>query len=123
MESVHADKWGPIGSIIAALCCLGFAPLLAALTALGLGFLIHDLILFPLLVFFLGISIWALDRDRPRHGLWQPEGAAAVAAVLTLGGLFFSPLIVAAGLILLVGASVWNWLLIRRLTIKEASSL
>lgn len=120
METVHADKWGPIGSIIAALCCLGVAPLLGALTALGLGFLINDFILIPLLVFFLGISIWALHRDRPRHGSWQAEATAALAAILTLGGLFVSQLVVAAGLILLVGASVWNWVLIRRLTTKEA---
>lgn len=54
----HADKWGPIGSIFAALCCLGFAPALAALSAVGLGFLINDLVLIPLLVLFLGATIW-----------------------------------------------------------------
>lgn len=116
MGTVHADKWGPIGSIIAALCCLGVAPLLAALTAIGLGFLIHDLILIPFLALFLGISIWALHRDRRRHGSRRPEAVATAAAILTLGGLFVSPAVVAAGLILLVAASVWNWVLIRRLT-------
>ena len=55
---MHADKWGPIGSIFAALCCLGFAPALAALSAVGLGFLINDLVLIPFLVLFLGATIW-----------------------------------------------------------------
>ena len=64
---MHADKWGPIGSIFAALCCLGFAPALAALSAVGLGFLINDLVLIPLLVLFLGTTIWGLHRDRARH--------------------------------------------------------
>ena len=69
MENIHADKWGPIGSILATLCCLGVAPLLGALTALGLGFLINDLILLPLLLFFLGsasglFTAIGLDMDR-----------------------------------------------------------
>lgn len=33
---MHADKWGPIGSIFAALCCLGAAPVLAVLVVGGL---------------------------------------------------------------------------------------
>ncbi len=53
---MHADKWGPLGSIFASLCCLGFAPLLGVLSAIGLGFLVNDLILVPLLTFFLAIT-------------------------------------------------------------------
>lgn len=110
---MHADKWGPLGSIVVALCCLGVAPVVGALSAAGLGFLLNDLILLPLLALFLGATIWALRRDRARHGQAAPENLAWAAALLTAGGLWVSGLVVAFGLSLLVAASAWNWILLR----------
>ncbi len=110
---MHADKWGPIGSILAALCCLGFAPALAALSAVGLGFLINDLVLIPLLVLFLGATIWGLHGDRARHQTPGPEYLAWAASVLTVGGLWISGAVVGIGLTLLVAGSVWNILALR----------
>ncbi|MBI4455788.1 MAG: response regulator [Acidobacteria bacterium] len=104
----HADKWGPLGSIFAALCCLGAAPALAAVSALGLGFLINDIILIPLLVVFLGATIWALRRDRSRHGRTGPQRLAWLASLFTVSGLWVSGVVVSLGLILLVAASIWN---------------
>ncbi len=115
MSHGHADKWGPLASIFAALCCLGVAPVLGALTALGLGFLIKDIILIPLLVFFLGMTIWALHRDRNRHGRPGPQWVGWLAALLTLGGLWISAVLVGLGLVLLMSASVWNVTLIRQM--------
>ncbi len=117
---MHADKWGPIGSIFAALCCLGFAPALAALSAVGLGFLINDLVLIPLLVLFLAATIWGLHRDRVRHQTPGPEYLAWVAAVLTVGGLWISGAVVGAGLTLLVAVSVWNVLALRSMRSDQA---
>lgn len=85
-DSVFATVWGPVGSVVAALCCLGAAPLLAALTAAGLGFLINDLFLVPLLAAFLGVTIWGLRRDAGRHGSGGPAGLAWLAALVTVGG-------------------------------------
>jgi len=102
-----------MGSLLAALCCLGAAPILAALTAVGLGFLIHDLILVPLLVLFLGATLWALRRDRPRHGQAGPFVVGAAGALATVGGLWVSGVIVGLGLALLTGGSIWNWALVR----------
>lgn len=116
---MHADKWGPAGSVFAALCCLGVAPVLGALSAAGLGFLIHDLILIPMLALFLGVTIWAVGRDRRRHERAGPERLAWAAALLTVGGLWLSGLVVGLGLALLIGASAWNWVLVRRL--REAT--
>jgi mercuric ion transport protein len=110
---MHADKWGPIGSIFAALCCLGYAPALAVLSAVGLRFLINDLVLIPLLVLFLGATSWGLHRDRPRHHTPGPEYLAWVASVLTVGGIWISGAVVGAGLTLLVAVSVWNVLALR----------
>lgn len=112
-DSVFATVWGPVGSVVAALCCLGAAPLLAALTAAGLGFLINDLFLVPLLAAFLGVTIWGLRRDAGRHGSGGPAGLAWLAAFVTVGGLWVHGAVVGLGLVLLVGASVWNWQLVR----------
>ncbi len=117
---MHAGKWGPIGSIFAALCCLGFAPALAALSAVGLGFLINDLMLIPLLVLFLGATIWGLHRDRARHQTPGPEYLAWAASVLTVGGLWISGAVVGAGLTLLVAVSVWNVLALRSMRSDQA---
>lgn len=113
---MHADKWGALGSIFAALCCLGVAPVLGALSATGLGFLIHDAILIPLLAAFLAATIWGLRGDRPRHGRRGPETLAWTGSFLTLGGLWVSGTVVALGLTLLIGGSAWNWTAIRRRT-------
>ncbi len=111
---LHADKWGAGGSIFTALCCLGVAPLLSALSAVGLGFLIHDWILIPLLTLFLGITIRGLHGDRSRHGHEGPERLGWAGGVMTLGGLWGAGVIVGLGLALLVGATAWNGLLIHR---------
>lgn len=56
----HLDKIGVGGSLFAALCCLGFPALLAILSAVGLGFLVNDAVLIPLLVLFLLVTLWGL---------------------------------------------------------------
>ncbi|MFQ5526927.1 MAG: MerC family mercury resistance protein [Thermoanaerobaculia bacterium] len=110
---MHSDKWGPLGSIFAALCCLGVTPVLGALSAIGLGFLIHDAILIPLLGLFLAATIWGIQRDRRRHRSAGPVTLALLAAGLTLAGLWVSPAMVAAGLVALVSSSLWNLSLVR----------
>lgn len=43
-----------IGSAITAACCLGLPVVISAVTAIGLGFLIHDAILVPMFMGFVG---------------------------------------------------------------------
>ncbi|MFQ5689419.1 MAG: MerC family mercury resistance protein [Gemmatimonadota bacterium] len=119
---MHADKWGPAGSILSALCCLGAAPLLGALSAIGLGFLIHDWILIPLLLFFLWATLRSLSRDAGRHGSTGPERTAAIGAVFTVVGLWISGVVVGIGLALLVAGSAWNWVRVRRLGRAEGAA-
>ncbi len=59
--------FGSFGSLFAAACCLGLAPLLSVLTAVGAGFLINDAILIPLFVFFLGFTLWSLHSSGKKH--------------------------------------------------------
>jgi hypothetical protein len=48
----NLDKIGIGGSVFAALCCLGFPALLSILSVIGLGFIVNDTILLPLLLFW-----------------------------------------------------------------------
>ena len=57
-------RLGIIGTIITALCC--FTPILTGLLAIvGLSWLIGylDIVLFPALLIFIGITIYALRRE------------------------------------------------------------
>ena len=68
----HLDQIGVGGSLFAALCCLGFPALLAILSAVGLGFLVNDAVLIPLLVLFLSVTLWGLYLGKRHHGSWMP---------------------------------------------------
>jgi len=105
---------GSIGSIFASLCCLGFAPILAALTAAGLGFVISDAVLIPLLALFLGLALWGMKSSQRKHGKRAPFYVGVGGAVAALVGIFVSIPIHIIGLIALVGASVWDIVLLRK---------
>lgn len=68
---------GAAGAVIAALCC--FTPVLVVLLGVvGLSALIGylDLVLFPALVFFLGLMSYALSRRRRRTDTSNQDGAS-----------------------------------------------
>ena len=56
------------GSFFAGLCCLGLPALVAIFSAFGLGFLINNAILQPVLIVFLLISVFGLVLGRRVHG-------------------------------------------------------
>ncbi len=115
---------GSLGSILVSLCCLGFAPLLAALSAAGLGFAISDAVLIPLLALFLGITLWGLQGSRARHGNSLPFYTGAAGAAAALAGIFIFIPIHVIGLLTLVAASVWDIVLLRnKRAACETSSL
>ena len=70
----HVDKLGVAGSFIAAATCLGLPAIVAVFAALGFGFLINDAVLLPLLLFFLGLTLFGLfqgyQKTSKSHGLW-----------------------------------------------------
>jgi mercuric ion transport protein len=101
-----------VGAVFAALCCLGFAPLITVLTAIGLGFLINDAILIPLLVVFLLVTVGGLYLGMRRHGQPWPLLLGAVSAVVTvvfIAVAFNKPLALlgVAGLIVSSILNVW----------------
>jgi hypothetical protein len=85
----HLDKLGVGGSLFAALCCLGFPALLSILSAIGLGFLIDDILRPLMVVFFAGRNFgtgpwYASSRKTMGPGHRNPERGGAVCVHLRL---------------------------------------
>jgi mercuric ion transport protein len=102
------DKVGVVGSLFAALCCLGFPALLSVLAALGLGFLIKDAVLLPLLVAFLGLTLYGFYRGYRQHGKAAAVVLGAGSAVALLLFLFVSRPLAYLAIAGLIVASVLN---------------
>lgn len=117
----YFDKVGPLGSIFTALCCIGTPGLLAFLSAIGIGFLINDAILLPLLIVFLGVSITGLYYSFKMHKTRWPlilGGISSIFIIFFIYGWFLKPMVY-LGLAGLVGSSVWNVLLKRRCEVTQ----
>lgn len=113
----HLDKIGVGGSLFAALCCLGFPALIAILSAIGLGFLVNDAVLIPLLAVFLLVTLLGLYFGKRHHGSWTPFIVGIVGAVLTIASIWFGyGLLAGAGIAGLVAGSLLNvWLRVQQL--------
>lgn len=114
----HLDQIGTGGSVFAALCCLGTPAVLAIVSSIGLGFLIRDAVLIPLLIAFLAATLAGLylgTRQHQRH--WALVlgllGAVVLFASVALVG---SGLMAGIGIAALIAASMLNvWLRTRQL--------
>ena len=112
----YADKVGIGGSIFAALCCLGFPALLSILSAIGLGFLINDAILLPLLAIFLVITLFGLYVGMRHHGQPWAFVLGLISAVITFVFIFINTVVAYFGLAGLIVSGVLNiWLRSRQL--------
>ncbi|MBI4465432.1 MAG: MerC domain-containing protein [Acidobacteria bacterium] len=74
----HLDKVGVGGSFVAAACCLGLPAAISILGAVGLGFLVNDAVLLPLLLVFLALTL---------AGLWFGYRVHRRTGALVLGGI------------------------------------
>lgn len=107
----YADKIGIGGSLFTALCCLGFPAVLSILGAVGLGFLINDAILLPLLAVFLVVTVGGLYAGMRHHGRPWALVLAIVSALVTFVFLFINTAVAYIGLVGLISASIFNvWL-------------
>ena len=112
----HTDKVGVVGSVFSALCCLGFPALLSILSAIGLGFLINDAVLLPLLTVFLFVTLIGLGLGMREHH----RASAMILGIITAFGVFififvaFNKVLAAISIIGLVIASFLNVLLRQR---------
>ena len=106
----HVDKVGILGATFAALCCLGIPAVLSVVSAVGLGFLIHDAILLPLLIISLFVTLWGLYSGWTRHHKLAALvlGGAAAVLLLIVSFVHQSRPIALASIAALIGASVLN---------------
>ncbi len=102
------DKLGFVGTLFASLCCLGVSVVIAPLTAIGLGFLISDLILLPLVLLFLHITLWGLHSGWKQHDDRRPLLLGFFAGVLLIPSFFLSVYFAAVLLVLLLVSTIWN---------------
>jgi len=103
-----AQAAGAAGSIIAAHCCAGVPAVVGAFTAVGLGFLIRDIVLLPFLAAMLALALWGLARGRSIHGSRGPLTMGAIGAITLTVGVFTSRSLLGLGAVLLVLAPLWN---------------
>jgi len=116
----HIDKFGVGGSLFAALCCLGFPALLAIVSAVGLGFLIHDAVLIPMLVIFLALTLYGLYQGMRRHGNRLALGIGTAAAIVLFASIWFGSSIAAGlGIAALIASSLLNAWRVRHLARAE----
>ncbi len=105
---------GSLGSVVAGACCLGLPPLIATLTGIGMGFLLHDAILIPLLLVMLGFTLWSLNASRKRHGQNRPLYFGMTSSLLAFVGLWILAPMSWVGFVGLIAVSIWDMLLMRK---------
>jgi mercuric ion transport protein len=101
-----------VGSaLLPALACPACWPAYAGLlSALGLGFVDYTPFLLPITTVFLAIAVLSLaHRAKTRHG-YTPFFVGLGAAILLVASKFFllSEIGTYMGIVILVGASIWN---------------
>jgi len=106
----HLDKLGILGSFIAAACCLGLPAMISIIAALGLGFLINDVVLLPLLIGFLVLTLFGLFQGFKRHKRIWPLVVGVVSALAVVVFIFvsFSTPLAYAAVAGLVASSLLN---------------
>ena len=113
---------GSSSSLVVGACCLGLTPLLSGLTAVGLGFLINDLILLPLLAIALAFTLWVLRSAGRRHKLKAPFYVAIVATAVAFVGLWVFVPLSYAGFAMLFGTTIWDYIAGRRSGMDSAET-
>ena len=110
------DKIGVAGSFLTAACCLGLPAVLSVMAAVGLGFMIHDAVLLPLLLIFLAATIIGLWLGYRAHGKPWALAVGSLSAAALFVFIFVYTLVPIAYTAVggLAAASVLNVVLQRR---------
>ncbi len=120
--SRRATRAGLVGSAAALLCCAGVAPVIGILSALGLGFLLRDAILIPLLIVGLGVTVWGLWQGRRCHRGSRPLVAGLVGSLITVAGVVAWVPLAFVGFVGVIVASIWNLAAVRACIARSSIS-
>lgn len=117
---MHADKWAPLGAVLAAFCLLEVGPVVSAVSAVGLGALLDLWVLLPLFLALLGVTLWSLAIDRRYHRSPAPSRLTWLAGALVLAAYWTADVLAWVGVAALAAAAVWNHMLVDRLPERRA---
>lgn len=108
----HIDKFGLVGSLFSVLCCIGAPAIISLVFAIGLGFLINDAILIPLLAIFLVITLVGLFFGMRRQGNPWAFILGIVSAIITFFfiAIIFNKILAIIGVGGLILSSLLNFL-------------
>ena len=111
--SRFAGGAGVIAASCAALCCAGAPIILSILAATGLSFLRNDAILIPIIGAALLVALWGFWLGRRLHGSWGPFVVGVIGSVALVAGVVFihgmpAKVMIGAGALILLGATIWN---------------
>lgn len=104
---------GAVAATCAALCCAGAPIIVSVLAATGLGFLRSDAILLPVITLALVIALAGFWTGRRIHGSSRPFALGIAGSVALVAGVVFvhgvpAKLLIGAGAVLLLIATLWN---------------
>ena len=107
------DGAGVLGALFAAFCCAGAPVIVTALAAAGLSALRRDSILWPLMLLSLVVALAAFASDARGHRRRGPLLLAIAGAVSLAAGVIVvhgrpAYLLIDAGAVALVVATIWN---------------
>ena len=109
---------GSIGVLACVLCCISVPGIATAISAMGLGFLRNDRLLFPAALVSLLLLLFTLGRSRQRHGRNTPIALGLLAGATTFFGLTSSGLlgivVSLVGALAVVAVVIWDASLLRR---------
>jgi len=128
MKEKLGQWFASFGSLFAAACCLGLPLAISAVTATGLGFILNDALLYPLFTAFLTLSLWLTYRNGSERNdpgpFWVALGGGLLAAFalwFTVTGLSPQSWAVITGLIIFLGAQIWDFMAGQRAATSCAS--
>ncbi len=110
MKEQIFDKLGVVGTFVSAACCLGLAPILGALSTVGLGFLGSPSAHTPLLFGAVLLSVLGYWQGRKKHGKAGPLylGLVGIVGVIFFWFISFSAVGIYVSIALMAAASGVN---------------
>ncbi|MGH7604362.1 MAG: MerC domain-containing protein [Gemmatimonadaceae bacterium] len=117
LDGGAAHVVGGAGVLACVLCCVSVPAIVTGLSALGLGFLRNDRLIFPAESLFAILVVWTLLRSRTLHRQSAPLIVGMIALAILFFGLETSgPMSTVGALTGALGAATvmfWDWRLDR----------